>query len=148
MGVQDSSGKITIVEVEGLRKAGGDPAEDDSVTNEVSLPAASSDATEIMEVSHRVIIDTGTRCNLVGLKAARRFRNAFVRVEPREFSTANGRVVASTALLAKISSMGGRNYHFHILQNSPMALSLGTRVEEENVIFVWVPKKETLVHFR
>ena len=101
-------GTQTRFEIPGLRLVDAKPVDSHPKTDEISLPAPSSDAIEIFEIVKKVIVDTGTRFNLASEDMASRAPISIVQVLAQDFNTANGHVWADTAMKVKISLMGNR----------------------------------------
>ena len=140
----NSDGTHTRFEMPGLQLIVAKPADESSLTDEITMPATSSDAVEFFDVVKKAIVDTGTKFNLMGGVAASRAPYAIRYVPPERFTTANGPVWADTALEAVITPFGEGSFLFHILQNTPTAISLGNQVMEGGLIFLWVPQKRPL----
>ena len=95
------------------------PVDLDTKANDASLPAPSPNAIELTGLVQKVIVDTGSKRKLIGMREASGAPEAIILMRAEEFFEANGLVWADTAREAKVSLMGNRGYHSHIVLKFP-----------------------------
>ena len=144
--VENKDGSVKWLVSRGLCVAHAKPVDVDNMAGEASLPAASEHAVEIADLLNKVIVDTGTKSNLVGRDVADKAPDAVYPAEAEGFITANGRIEADSVLEGKVALMGDRRYRFHILEK-PRCIVRGLQGDGGRRYFYLGPEEEALIYF-
>ena len=111
-------------------------------------PALDIPAADLSEKVERVLVDTGTRYDLVAAKIAKFFPESIVRANPVRLSTASGVASSSRrALVTVYPKLGGVHSLSRILKSTPTVLSVCARVLSNKAAFAWVPEHRPLFMF-
>ena len=92
----------------------------------------------IFAVTDKVLVDSGSGFDLIGLSKTNNYWQNVLQVQPVTFHTANGAYYANQAVPFSIPPLPKSTALPYIMKDSPTVLSLGQRVTHEGFSFVWI----------
>ena len=113
------------------------PVSEGVIACEDALPAPPG-AVDVSDISDRIIADTGTGNDLIAAEKTYPYASSIVKVKAIKLSTANDRIKANKALRGVVPLLGNQSSSFYILKSCPTAISIGTRVMNEDSSFIWL----------
>ena len=103
-------------------------------------PALDSPAVDLLDKVERILVDSGTRYDMVAMKIAKFYPDAIFEAALIKLSTANGVVTCSKGLLVHYPKLAGVTSISHVLKSTPTLISLGARVSNDGATFIWIPE--------